>query len=138
MKKDQSLAINDARSLKSSKAVHSALGVVLQYWMLPNLGWSAEIYKSMLPNIRCEIIDNRLRFASNLSNHDKEELRRDLQFQYERTFAHFDAQHLQLLKDHLNNKSPELLLNNLQVSKHVKQRLGNNDKNLLTDYETFS
>jgi hypothetical protein len=103
-------------NLHSSRVTHAALDVVLQYWIIPNLGWTTKLYTSIFPDIRREIIDNKLHLQPNRTLEQKETLRKTLQMQYERTVAYFDAEHLQLLKDKLNSETPEVYLNNLQVS----------------------
>jgi hypothetical protein len=36
--------------------VHRALRVVLQYWMVPNLGWTTMVFQEKLPLLRAAII----------------------------------------------------------------------------------
>jgi hypothetical protein len=100
--------------------MHSALLIVLQYWMIPNLGWSTKWYESKLPLLRNALVEDRLRYASNLGKEQKEQHRTTVMQRYEQEFLYFDNQHLELLKNKLNQETQDRHFHNLQVSRANK------------------
>jgi hypothetical protein len=95
--------------------IQSALTIVLQYWMIPNLGWPGELYESKLPILRQRIVEDRLRHELHLDKDQKEQRRQALIQRYEREYLYFDSQHLELLQSQIDDETPEKHFNNLQV-----------------------
>jgi hypothetical protein len=95
---------------------HAALTVVLEYWMIPNLGWSIDKYTAKLPIIRETIIADRLRYESSLDRSQSEHIQKELLQHYEREFLYFDTIHAQMLKDAREQEKLETYLRNLVVS----------------------
>jgi hypothetical protein len=94
---------------------YAALNVVLAYWMIPNLGWSTDMYETKLLAIRDAIISDRLRYESSLDKLQVEQMRKRLYKHYEQEFLYCDTTHSQLLKDELEEESIEGYMANLQV-----------------------
>jgi hypothetical protein len=99
-----------------SHLAHAALSITLQHWMIPNLGWSTELYNSMFPEIRRTIIENRLQLEPNLCQDQGEKLHKQLEKQYETTFLYFDMVHCQRLKEKVNDLNAEYSLSKIKVS----------------------
>ncbi len=67
----------------------AALNIVLNYWMIPNVGWSMVIFEQLLPHIQSTM------FATQATFH----LTNDC-FQH---IENLDETHFRPLKDHLSN-----------------------------------
>ena len=109
------MELNDHKRSVEMALVDGALRVVLQYWMIPDLGWSTTLYKYNLPKIREEIIEDRLRYEVNLTEDAREEQRKALRKRYSKNYLYFDKTHLALLQAELNQENAETHLDNLQV-----------------------
>jgi hypothetical protein len=96
--------------------IQSALTIVLQHWMIPNLEWSKTLYQSKIPTLRHALVEDRLQYGSNLGKDQKEQHRTTLMQRYEREYLYFDNQHLELLKNKLNDEIAENHLYKLEVS----------------------
>jgi hypothetical protein len=94
---------------------HAALNVVLAYWMIPNLGWSTDMYETKLLTIRDAIIADKLRYESGLDKFQVEQMRKQLYKHYEQEFLYSDTVHFQLLQEELEQKNIEAHMSNLQV-----------------------
>ena len=90
--------------LPRKNIAQEALRIVLQYWMIVNLGWSTNYFDNWIKIIRAEIIDGRLQAVS----HDaRGSLRNQLVFHLENGFGYFDEDYATLKMTSLKNISSE-------------------------------
>ncbi len=102
---------------------HAALTIVLQHWMIPNIGWSTKLYECKILSIRNALTNDRLRYEEQQDKAQMEQSRRKFSKLYEEELLYFDEIHRRFLKDALTNEgAAESSLRELKVSiaKHIQ------------------
>jgi hypothetical protein len=86
-----------ASSDDKARLAHRALAVVLQHWMVPNLGWTTSMCQEKLQSLRPSILDHRFKNSSSES-HGKLLLKKHL----ENEVGYFDEDWTAALKEQLD------------------------------------
>jgi hypothetical protein len=90
-----------------------ALRVVLQHWMIPNLGWNSKVLQETLSSLRLSIMSHRFKPPSDKETPNQD--REDFLSHLENDVGYFDEDYGNLLKKNLNKTTPQSLLNTLRV-----------------------
>ena len=105
MKRDHGINQSSPPTKLSRKNIaQEALLIVLQHWMIVDLGWSTNYFDNWIKTIRAEIIDGRLQA---LSHNAGGSLRNQLVFHLENVFGYFDEDYATLMMTSLKNISSE-------------------------------
>lgn len=101
-------------TLSLSTITINALSIVLQYWMIPNLGWNVEVLRDLIPSIRHKIIELNVN-----TNDSQQNNRYSIEHLSQSTVGFIDIPWITTLKQQLQNVSIDELFRQLRVSNDV-------------------
>jgi hypothetical protein len=107
---------NNTNDHGGEQLAHRALRVVLQHWMVPNLGWTTSIFEEKLPPLRQVIMENLPTISSD-TQYEENRLKSHL----ENEFGYFADANFKALKEELTDTSVQDVLNELPTIEVKKQ-----------------